>query len=453
MTYTTGATKHLDSARQIRTAETRTGVFPREWAWLDLRPSRLLFPFLFSLYTALLVLLPSGNVFGVNIKVIAFLLLLPVALYKWFSSAPVSYVSTIRLLLPPLLLSVWLLLSIFNGGSILLAFLQFKDVIVTLIGCWFASLYVNDESNAIRYLRLVVYCVAITSLVKLVVLLYAIANGVPMSEIVGRISTLFGVHLMTIDFDVPGEVGGRFQFVSDILIPLSIFSLLCLRDRLRLSSIHTLVLNSLLLASAVFSFSRYLWMYCAVAACAGMLLAKKDKLLLLYVLIAVSVSILSFDYIQDLVILRFSDALAGVSDIERAVQTPALIKWFLDAPLMGHGMGSYTHEVIRSDELPYSYENQLLALCGQVGIVGLLAFTIMVLRYFRRLLTAHYKDRPYQLAVRVLVILFLAGGVFNPCLISSTASISFGALMALSNLGARRYRNGGTPKAYSTPSI
>ena len=433
MTHTAGANAHSDSSR-IRTVVPYTSVFSWRWAWLDLRASRLLFPFLFSLYTALLVLLPSGSVFGINVKIIAFLLLLPVSLYQFVSSRPITYISTSGLLLPLLLLSVWLFLAFFKGNSITLAFLQYKDFIATIVGCWFVSSYVgDDESNAIRYLRLVIHCVAIASLVKLVVLLYAIANGVPISEIVGRISTLFGVHLMTMDFDI-GEVGGRFQFVSDTLIPLCIFSLFCLRDRLRLSSMHTLILNSLLLASAVFSFSRYLWMYCAVAACAGMLLAKKDKLLLLYVLIAVSVSLLSLDYIQDLVILRFSDALAGVSDIERAAQTPALIKWFGDAPLMGHGMGSYTHEVIRSDDLPYSYENQLLALAGQVGIVGLLVFVIMVLRYFRTLLTAHHKDRPYQLAVIVLVILFVASGMFNPILISSTASVAFGALMALSKV-------------------
>ena len=434
MTYTTGATKHFDSARQIRTAETRTGVFPREWAWLDLSPSRLLFPFLFSLYTALLVLLPSGNIFGVNVKVIAFLLLFPVALYKWFSSAPVTYVTTIRLLFPPLLLSVWLLLSILNGGSILLAFLQFKDVIVTLIGCWFVSLYVNDESTTIRYLRLVIYCVAITSLAKLALLMYAIANGIPILDIVTRISTFFGVGLMTTDFNAAGEVGGRFQFISDTLIPLCIFSVLSLRHRLRLSGIQAFILNGLLLASAVFSFSRYLWMSCAIAAFVGVLLARKDKLLILYACIAVAVAILSFDYIQDLVILRFSDAVAGSSDIERTAQTPVLVKLFLDAPLMGHGMGSYSHQVIRSDDLPYSYEEQLLALAGQVGLIGLLSLTGIVLRYFRGILIVRHKDRPYQLAIIVLIVVFLAGGMFNPCLISSVASVSFGALIALSKV-------------------
>ena len=146
--------------------------------------------------------------------------------------------------------------------------------------------------------------------------------------------------------------------------------------------IQALILNSLLLASAVFSFSRYLWMSPAIAACVGVLLARKDKFLILYTCIAIAVAILSFDYIQDLVMLRFSDALTGSSDIERTAQTPVLVKLFLDAPLMGHGMGSYSHQVIRNDDSPYSYEDQLLALAGQVGLIGLLSLT-GVLRYFR----------------------------------------------------------------------
>jgi len=329
---------------------------------------------------------------------------------------------------------VWLLLAFLKANTAEFAFAQYKDVISTVAGCWFVSLYVDDGSNTVRYLRLVTYCVAITSLLKLVLILYALSNSIPISEIVTRISAFFGVILMTTDFGSSGELGGRFQFVSDELIPLCIFSLLALRHRLRFSNIQSLVLSYLLLASAMLSFSRYLWAYCAIAACLGVILAKKGKLLVAYVVIAIVVSISSFGYIQDLIILRFSDAVAGSSDVERTVQGPALVRFFLDAPIMGHGMGSYTHEVIRSNELPYSYENQLLALAGQVGIVGLLLFTVIVLRYFRTLLSAQYKDRPYQLAVLVLVIGFVAGGMFNPCLLSSTASISFGALMALSKM-------------------
>lgn len=434
MTDTAAANSNSDSSR-IRTAAPYTSVFSWRWAWLDLRASRLLFPFLFSLYTVLLVLLPSGSVFGINVKIIAFLLLFPVSLYQFVSSRPITYISTSGLLLPLLLLSLWLLLAFFKGNSIALAFLQYKDFIVTIVGCWFVSLYVgDDESNAIRYLRLVVYCVALTSLAKLVLLLYAIGSGIAIVDIVTRISTFFASDLVTTDFSAAGEVGGRFQFVSDTLIPLCIFSILSLRHKLQLAGIQALILNSLLLASALFSFSRYLWMFCAVAVCVGVLLARKDKLLLFYAFIAIAVAILSFDYIQDLVILRFSDALTESSDVERTAQTPALVNLFVDAPLMGHGMGSYSHRVIRSDDLLYSYEEQLLALAGQVGVIGLLVLTGIVLRYFRGLLIMRHKDRSYQLAIVVLTIVFVAGGMFNPCLISSGASVSFGVLMALSRV-------------------
>lgn len=59
----------------------------------------------------------------------------------------------------------------------------------------------------------------------------------------------------------------------------------------------------------------------------------------------------------------------------RANQAELLIDRIAEAPLLGHGLGSYAPRVIRDFLRPWSYELYYLALAMQVGILGLLILT------------------------------------------------------------------------------
>ena len=115
------------------------------------------------------------------------------------------------------------------------------------------------------------------------------------------------------------------------------------------------------------------------------------------------------------------------SDADRIQQTTALRAFIADAPWFGHGLGSYTHLVIRSPEASYSYEAQLLALFGQVGLVGVAFLTLLAIAYFRRLWPVQRRS----IALALLLLGWFAGGFFNPSVISSAASVSYAAIFAM----------------------
>jgi len=54
----------------------------------------------------------------------------------------------------------------------------------------------------------------------------------------------------------------------------------------------------------------------------------------------------------------------------RIQQTKALLHGWLDSPVWGHGLGSYTPTVIQSQERPWAYEVQYALLLFQTGLLG-----------------------------------------------------------------------------------
>ena len=387
----------------------------------------LLFFFLF-----LLVLLPSGSVLGINVKVIVFLLLGLAAVTRYLDNPKSSFLSLSYIIAVPLSLMAWVLLSPIYGVDMALSFAQYRDLIVTIAGCWFVFLLGTDRDSDRPFLRLVLSAVLCTSLIKGVILAYAALRGIPVGSIIDVISNAFGTQLMTVDL---GDFGGRIEFISDGLIPLCLFAVFGLRQELRLSQKAALLYSAIFAASALLSFSRYLWVFAVFSLLLGFIVAKKkERFHWLWVAICTGIVIYNFQIILLLVAFRFSSVVASSSDIERHAQAIALAHFFMDAPIFGHGLGSFTSEVVRSGKLPYSYENQLFALCGQIGIIGVLLLAAMLLSYFRPLIPRGRTEVLYKGSVACLLIFWVSGGIVNPCLISSTAAVSYAMLRVLAKI-------------------
>ncbi len=387
---------------------------------------------LFGAYVAFLILLPTGSVFGVNVKVLTFL---PLFIFT-FARSVRSNRSALPLVMQAtvvFLLVCWTLLSQFYptfDGYLSLS--QFKDVITTLAGCWFIRILTENDSDKKAFLRLVLNVTAFGCLLKGMIFLYGLRAGVPVSDIVDRISASFGVKLMTADL---GDTSVRLQFTSDNLLPACLFALLCLRKKLGIGSLRAVSMMVLLMLSALYTFSRYLWASAAMGIVLGMFAAKRDRLHWLYVAVAGAATAYFFPLISALVAFRFSDQLVESSDVERVDQIRALKGFFWDAPFFGHGLGSYTTDVIRSVETPYNYEVQLLALAGQVGIVGLTFFAILLVNYYRKAFHAGRESWFYQASVFLLLAIFIGAALFNPTLLTSMSAAIFGFLYVLAALG------------------
>jgi len=411
---------------------------PRETTRADRIFARLLalghgsvrgFRLMLAVYIFMLVLLPSGSILGFNVKVLWFLALLPWALLIYIARERATAGSALLLLIVPAAMLFWLLLAQGNGFEPSSSFGEFKDILVTICTCWFAALLCTESyDETIFFLRTVVRAEIAACVLKGSLLTYAILRGIPVTEIALWIKAVFGVDLMTYDFE---SMLGRIQFHSDGLIPICIFVILCYRKRLSIGVSGAVGMLLLLLISDFFAFSRYLWVFTVLALFLGLVLGKKDRFQLILLSISTVIVLACLPLLVTVISLRFSSTVVDSSDQDRVQQMPALHEFWESAPIMGHGLGSYTRRVIRSDDAPYSYEVQLLALAGQVGIVGILLFASLGIFYFRGL-WLHIGGRVLlRLGLATMLLAWIAAGLVNPEVISSAASVSYAAIFAM----------------------
>lgn len=385
---------------------------------------------LLSIFIFLTILLP-GSVHGINLKYPLYAVLIPLAFLRCFQrglATPRHLVAVLAILTG---LSFWIVIALlyhFDTPSIVR---QFTDILLTLMVCWFVRLaWLEDAASCLRFLRLVVNASLVTALAKLGLIVYALLRGMPIVTMVLWVDSIFGVELMTMSL---GDLLGRFQLIADELIPICIFIVLRYRDRLNLSSLRASLTILILIISVLFSFSRYFWVFTLIASIMGLLMGKKDRfqaglISLLCVTLLASLPIVAAVYQT-----RFSAAVTGDSDAQRTEQIIPLQHFFFEAPLFGHGLGSYTPVLLR-DYSPagrYSYEVQLLALSGQIGIVGMLFLAGLMILYYKRLWTPGTMRLRDRIAIMALLLFWLAAGAGNPLLFQPVAGVNYACLAAL----------------------
>ena len=392
-----------------------------------LRPIRVGIDAVIELFFCACIILPSGSIAGLNVKQILF-----VATLLAVSSRPYRYnltkLTATNAIWFTALLFAWVPLAYLTGRSDgILPLLHFKDIAVTTATAFLVSLYISDEYRRARFIRLVLYCVGVTSAIKAISFAYAAATGTSVIDIIHVINDVFDQNLVTLD---DGGVGARFQFVSDSLLPVALYALLAHKGRFGITAKTAVLLTILFAFSTVVSFSRFLWLYASVAVVLGMITTRLDRLKLVYLLLVGFTAAYFWDVLTVLYEWRTSDATVEFSDGLREEQRGALYKFVADAPIFGHGLGTYTAEVIREPVSMYAYELQLVALVGQIGAVGTAVLGLLVVYYFRGVFD--FRRPPLQIgSAAILISIWIASGFQNPWLASSSAGITFGLLYSL----------------------
>jgi hypothetical protein len=393
------------------------------------------FVHLFSIFVYLIVILPTGTVFHVNVKLLVFAVIFPSAMNRMFKHTKLTLLHLSLLLLVPTTFLFWVLIGQFYDVPVLFSLLEYKDMLIMLVSTWLIGVAIGGDQQAReRFLRVVLRAEIAACVLKIGLLCFAAATGMTVSALVDGINLITGADLMGADFGDSSFLG-RIQFTADGLIPLCLYLLMMYRQRLGIRNLTAFISFVLLTISLLLTFSRYFWAFSGVALLLGLLFAKRDRFYA-FLLTGVSLILLvSLPVLIPIAMLRFSVDVAGGSDDVRVLQIAAMKRYFWDAPLLGHGLGSHTDEIIRSESLPYLYEVQLLALANQVGIVGLLLLAAILLYYFHALFpwNRHWHGALFtaQLSISVLLCCWMAAGLFNPMLLSSTAAVSYGFLKAL----------------------
>jgi hypothetical protein len=378
-------------------------------------------------YFCACMILPSGSIFGINVKQPLFLLAWLTVLSRPARFRFTKQVACNALALAAVLFS-WVVLAFFTGRSEgLLPLMQFEDIVVTAATAFLVIEYIRDSQRCERFIRLVIYCVGLTAAVKAASFAYALASGSSVSVVVNALSDVFGVNLATLE---NGNVGARFQFVSDSVIPVALYGLLSRKNRFGISSAASSLLVALLSFSAVVTFSRFLWAFSAVGLMLGIATSRVDRMKVVYfAFVGLAVAYLWNELVL-LYELRTSAVQVDFSDGLRHEQQVALYKFVMDAPVFGHGLGTFTAEIVRHPVLFYSYELQLVALVGQVGIVGT-AFLMASIAYYYRGIFDHRRPVMHSMCVLLLIVVWISSGFTNPYLSTSSAGLVFGLLYAL----------------------
>ena len=400
-----------------------------------------LFDWLMYVFLFITIFLPSGSIYGLNIKFPLYLVLLPLAVFIMFWRGYATRQRLALLLGVPIILSAWIVIGVTHGVPIGGVLRQYTDILLVLIVCWLVQVFCTDNDlRRVGFLRVVLNAEVATSVLKVGLIVYAVVRGIPTIELVVKLSAIFGVGFITMDL---GAMVGRIQFVSDAVIPACVFIVLRFRNLLRIGNLRASFTVLLLLTSVIFSFSRYLWAFTALAFFLGLLTGKRDRFQLVVTGLLVLSVFASLPALTSLYELRFSTDVAGSSDLIRTEQTAALQDFFKDASLFGHGLGSYTNRVIRTqgtdNGIRYSYEAQLLALAGQIGMTGMSFLLLVAARYYSDLWWRPQSSIRDRVAIVVLLGFWLSAGIFNPLLFHPIAGINYAAFAILAALtGSKR---------------
>lgn len=390
---------------------------------------------LFRICIYLIVILPSGTVFHVNVKLLSYALIFLPALNRLFGRSRQTLLHLGLLILVPTTLLFWVLIGQLYHFPQLLSIFEYRDIMIMLVSSWLIAVAIGEDQQArVSFLRTALHAEVAACILKAALISFAILRGISIADLVNTINHLTGANLMGADL---GDVSalGRIQFGADGLIPLCFYVLLRYRGRLGIRTYSAFVMFLLLTFSLVLTFSRYYWAFAVVALVLGLLFGTRDRF---YAVLLIGFTLLftvSLPILIPIAMFRFSVDVAGGSDDARLVQINALKRFYWEAPLLGHGLGSYPDEVVRSEELPYVYEVQLLALACQVGLIGMLFFVAIAVYYFYALFPW---NRPWhrallsaQLSAWALLGFCMIGGLFNPILLNSAVAVSYGLIKAL----------------------
>lgn len=376
------------------------------------------------------IVLPTGSIFGVNIKILSMLIFfLGLLVYKK------DYVLTSVLVkMSPFI--VFIILEIFYS----LVFLNYddsylvsqsKDIFVFFLMFYVCVIYAKKICGYERLLDIIIKAAFLVGVMKIVILMYSFASGVPVSYIIRAMGKMFGTSIMS--FDVESSSISRINFTSDSILFICIFYLFMKIFRGGVRKIDYFFLL-VICFSALLTMSRFQWAACAFSSLAAMLinLKKKKSFLILCFFSIISLVSLSLPSVQEMIKTRFDERIVSSSDIERNLQRDAIYIAIEKAPVMGSGVGYYIPTMIRSTTAKYSYELQIQALVMQFGIIG----TLVIMSFI--LIPLFDSSRRMSIitwgSFISVIIIWISGAFFNPVLFSSSAGASMAAIYGIGNI-------------------
>lgn len=375
---------------------------------------------LFLILVVLCVILPSGTIININVKMLVMLALFFLVIVKKIN------LSFINLILYYLCIMLFFSsIAIIKSNVFFLdIYHQAKDLLIFIIIVLF---YIDlERDNSIFYksvISVIIKSLVFVGVLKCTIYAFYLFFAIPIEFFIDIINDFFGVELMKMGEGV--SVINRLNFNSDYLLPIAIFIILLGDYRFKKTIL------AILLFSCLVSLSRIVW-FNTFFFVIGYFLYRKNFLKLFSVLfLFLAIAILSAS-IYELIQYRLFSYEVDVSDSIRIEQFSYIKKYIYESPIFGNGIGFSIKEYIRSEEYPYSYELQIPAFIMQVGFLGiLLYFFPIIFLWAKRLKNIGLRSK---IICFLLFSFFLCGAFFNPILLSSFGVIGFLMLFLLPSI-------------------
>jgi hypothetical protein len=382
--------------------------------------------FAFQIFLFLSLVMPSGHIGSINVKLISFIVVLALIL---LSNVNVSLNYLVAVLCAFIASIIWLAMGINNLGSVAMPVAQLRAIDITILIPMFTYIMLKNEILGPKNIySIIIYAVTFIGATKLLLLLYAATMHIDFIGLTQSIGRYFDTQIMTM------PIGGflyRFEMPSDLAGPIAIYSLLLgksfgLDRTFGKRSAHILIM--VIIFTAFTSYSRYIWADLIAAIIIATPYSRiARQYLLAFGLFAGLIIALDHAWIQAF-ISRFSSSATVISDNIRLKELPILLKQFETSPIIGHGLGFHAPHFIRDQHDKFSYELQWVALLMQIGVVGvagIMALLTLVARPFLFL-----PLNKMNVTLLIMFTLWIASGFFNPYLTSSAAGAIFSFFVA-----------------------
>lgn len=375
------------------------------------------------------IILPSGSIFGINVKIL--MLLIVLACMAFYSKGR-TLVRMIILLIPVmiflLLESVYAYINIDNSEF---ALAQSKDILVFfLLPAILFSVYKTDEQRK-KIVNIIISSLVFVGFLKILMLLFAFLSGNSVSTVVKMVGDIFGTAIMSIDIE--GSALGRINFTSDAILPISLFVLMyrILNGQKEKSDYIKLILLSF---SLLIGMSRYNWATAAIYITFAFIssLNKSRSFIIIASIIFFGIGASTTPAVQKMIESRLSAQNNDFSDGARELQLQKITSEIELSPMFGHGIGYYIPSWIRSDDAKYSYELQVPALVMQIGFFGV--FILFSLIYIPILLLIKKTKPLFILLFSIMSCIWIASGFFNPVLFSSSGGVVYSFVLLLCSM-------------------
>lgn len=329
-----------------------------------------------------------------------------------------------------LFLIVAILYSLSNMNSVENVLGESRDILLSVFVAVFliSCCDISEENRKLIYKTLKATFVFI-AIVKVLILIFSVATGVPMPLIISWIRDSWNIQMMSLG--VEGTFLARLQIPLDSAVPFFLYfvtkELIFVKtNKLRIISAFILLLISMLLTlSRAFWAETILFVGLAILFEAGVVRAFKIALASI-----ISTTVLLLLTPLGTLIFKLIDTRFGktslansASDLERVWQNQMLYNSFVDSPIFGHGLGYFIPNAMRSITTPYLYESQSLSMLMTLGVVGTVVLFLLYVCLCFKTIYIDTNGRIKIIIPCVFLIMWVFSGSVNPLLFGASGGV------------------------------